>query len=230
MKHSLVFLVVFCLLVLPVFSDDTPEYPKAKVNMEDYVGLVNLVHEHRKERLVGLEKFLEMSQEENVVIIDTRSKFRFDRIHIKGAVHLNFSDFTVANLQALIPSPDPTVLIYCNNNFDENQIDFTSKIAPMPMELTRIPSGPTLDDMRAQIRMQERLLMLALNVPTFINLYGYGYRNVYELDELVDVSDPGSVSKGRSCRSATRRFFRIPPAVLPHTVSDTSVSSARGGI
>jgi hypothetical protein len=31
---------------------------------------------------------------------------------------------------------------------------------------------------------------LALNIPTFINLYGYGYRNVYELSELVSVHDP----------------------------------------
>ncbi len=31
--------------------------------------------------------------------------------------------------------------------------------------------------------------MMALNVPTYINLYGYGYRNVYELDELVNVKD-----------------------------------------
>jgi hypothetical protein len=31
--------------------------------------------------------------------------------------------------------------------------------------------------------------MLALNIPTYINLYGYGYKNVYELDELVNVND-----------------------------------------
>ena len=31
--------------------------------------------------------------------------------------------------------------------------------------------------------------MLALNIPTYINLYGYGYRNVYELNELVSVRD-----------------------------------------
>ena len=30
---------------------------------------------------------------------------------------------------------------------------------------------------------------MTLNVPTYINLYGYGYRNVYELDELVNVND-----------------------------------------
>ena len=33
-------------------------------------------------------------------------------------------------------------------------------------------------------------VMLALNIPTFINLYGYGYKNIYELDELVRVDDP----------------------------------------
>ena len=32
-------------------------------------------------------------------------------------------------------------------------------------------------------------LTLALNIPTYINLYGYGYKNVYELSELVSVFD-----------------------------------------
>jgi hypothetical protein len=32
--------------------------------------------------------------------------------------------------------------------------------------------------------------MMALNIPTYLNLYGYGYQNVYELNELVKVDDP----------------------------------------
>jgi hypothetical protein len=44
--------------------------------------------------------------------------------------------------------------------------------------------------------------MMALNIPTYVNLYGYGYRNVYELNELVDVNDPrinfeGTIVEGR---------------------------------
>jgi hypothetical protein len=35
----------------------------------------------------------------------------------------------------------------------------------------------------------EEPITLALNIPTYINLYGYGYRNVYELGELVNVND-----------------------------------------
>jgi hypothetical protein len=30
---------------------------------------------------------------------------------------------------------------------------------------------------------------MALNIHTYINLYGYGYKNVYELSELVGVYD-----------------------------------------
>lgn len=31
---------------------------------------------------------------------------------------------------------------------------------------------------------------LALNIPTFINLYGYGYKNIYELGDMISVDDP----------------------------------------
>ena len=32
---------------------------------------------------------------------------------------------------------------------------------------------------------------LALNIPTFVNLHGYGYENVYELADLVSIEDAG---------------------------------------
>ena len=33
------------------------------------------------------------------------------------------------------------------------------------------------------------MLPLALNIPTFINLYGYGYDNIYELKDYMDEED-----------------------------------------
>lgn len=54
-------------------------------------------------------------------------------------------------LAELIGAKNRRILIYCNNNFSE-------KVAPVVLK-----SAP-----------------LALNVPTFINLYGYGYENIYE--------------------------------------------------
>ena len=76
----------------------------------------------------------------------------------------------------MIPDPNTRILIYCNNNFEGNPVDFTTKIV--------LP--PTASD---EVLDEERPVMMALNVPTYINLYGYGYQNVYELDELVNVSD-----------------------------------------
>ena len=48
------------------------------------------VEEHRAERLVGLDEFLEMSKDPNTIVLDTRSAERFERIHIAGAKHLEF--------------------------------------------------------------------------------------------------------------------------------------------
>lgn len=39
-------------------------------------------------------------------------------------------------------------------------------------------------------------LTMALNVPTYINLYGYGYRNVYELADLISMDYSGIVFEG----------------------------------
>lgn len=169
------------------FSQGT-SYPKAKVSFDDFKGLVADVESHRADRLVDLDTFLEMSKKNGVIILDTRSKYRFERIHVEGAKHLTFADFTQDNLRKIIPSFDTTILIYCNNNFEGNQVDFTSKIF--------VPGARSADRLTKQFESQEKPLMMALNIPTYVNLYGYGYRNVYELHELVSVDDPRITFEG----------------------------------
>ena len=165
-----------------------PNYPKAKVSFDDFKGLVAEVETHRADRLVDLNTFLNMSKEDGAIVLDSRSDFRFERIHLKGAQHLAFTDFTQDNLRKVIPNSETRILIYCNNNFDGNQTDFASKIA-MPL--------PNSDKAVAtQLIAQAKPLMMALNIPTYINLYGYGYRNIYELHELVEVNDPRVTFEG----------------------------------
>jgi hypothetical protein len=158
------------------------KYRKAKVSFEDYKALVAEVEPRRATRLVDLNTFLKMSQDPGAIIFDSRSTFRFDRIHLKGAKHLSFTDFTQDNLAKVIPSFDTKILIYCNNNFDGNQTDFATKIT--------VPGPKPGRALTTQFAAQEKPRMMALNVPTYINLYGYGYRNVYELNEFVKVNDP----------------------------------------
>jgi hypothetical protein len=181
----------------------TSPYPIAKVSFDDFNGLVTEVEPHRAKRLIDLDTFLQMSQEPGIVILDTRSKFRFDRLHVKGAKHLSFSDFTQDNLQKTIPSFETIILIYCNNNFEGNQVDFPSKVAA-----PRITTGTAE---ARQFASQEKPIMMALNIPTYINLYGYGYRNVYELHELVNVTDPRITFEG-SIIEQKESILQVPVA------------------
>jgi len=154
--------------------------PLARVDFEGFEKVTAAAKEHRKTHLVDLDRFVKMSQEPGTMILDARSDSMFNLMHIKGAVHLNFSDFTQENLARVIPSFVTKVLIYCNNNFDGIPIAF-------PDKSVKISSVKTLGD------NQFDGLTLALNIPTFINLYGYGYRNVYELKDLIDSSSQHEV-------------------------------------
>lgn len=186
-KTAITTLAICCLTASVVYSQasnntktvmEQKNYPKALVDYDDFKNLVRELEKKRADHLVSLDVFLKMSKENNVVILDTRSDYRFNRKHLKGAIHLDFTDFTQENLLKLIPDTNSKILIYCNNNFNGDQIDFASKIARPK------------NNMETQILSNRKPIMLALNIPTHINLYGYGYRNIYELDELVNVSDP----------------------------------------
>ena len=190
MKTTLSFLV-FILLMNTTTENRTSNFTKAKVSYSDFETLVKKVKKHRKKRLINCREFLEKSQEDNVIILDTRSKDMYDKKHVKGAVHLNFSDFTQDNLAKIIPDLNTTILIYCNNNFDGDEIHFASKVA-LPKQV-----------IKQQEKEKQRAITLALNIPTYINLYGYGYKNVYELSELISRYDQRIAYEGTTILSLT---------------------------
>ena len=130
----------------------------------DYTGFRNLTGEveaYRAGRLISLADFQRMARESNTIILDARSADAYTEGHIDGAINLPFTDFTVASLRETLRDPNTRILIYCNNNFSNNERPVLTK-----------------------------MVQLALNIQTFINLYGYGYRNVYELGDIVDFNDP----------------------------------------
>ena len=150
-------------LTLILFSADktfAQEPINLKVDYEGFLGITKELSEYRKSRLISIDTFNFYSTEENTIILDTRSKKAFDEIHLKGAIHLNFSDFTSAELTNVIGNKDTRILIYCNNNFESPLKALMSKKQP-----------------------------LALNIPTFINLYGYDYKNIYELEDYLNQND-----------------------------------------
>ncbi len=142
-----------------LYSQEINSLKPSKVDYDAFINLTDEVKEYRSQRLLSFNDFLNHMNDKDAILLDTRSKEAYLKKHIKGAIHLNFSDFTNEKLAEVIPSEDTKILIYCNNNIDGDEINFASKKIP-----------------------------LALNIPTFINLYGYGYKNVFELASLVPLS------------------------------------------
>ena len=144
----------------------------------DFSGFSKLVlqsEQMRSKRLISLDTFLAFAKEHNTMILDTRSEAMFKSKHLKGAIHLNFSDFSESKLRKLIPDKTTRILIYCNNNFFGDEINFALKSQP-----------------------------LALNIPTYINLVGYGYTNVYELSDMHNVGDDQLVFEGTSTKETIK--------------------------
>jgi rhodanese-related sulfurtransferase len=136
----------------------TNAIPNRLIDYQTFLTKAGEVGRLRAERRVTEEQFISMAAQPDTVVFDARSDDKYQRMHIKGAKHLDFTEITADNLAKVIPSRSTKVLIYCNNNFLNEPAAFA----------TKAPAA-------------------SLNIHTFNTLVNYGYTNVYELGPLVDV-------------------------------------------
>jgi hypothetical protein len=128
------------------------------IDMPGYLRIANQAAEHRATRRVSEAEFIRMGREPGTVILDARSKEKYHQLHVKGALNLSFPDIAIETLRVAVPDAGTRILIYCNNNFANAEGPFPAKLASA-----------------------------SLNLSTYIALYTYGYRNVYELAPLIDL-------------------------------------------
>jgi hypothetical protein len=128
------------------------------IDMQGYLRAASEAADHRESRRLTEEEFIRMSREPGTVILDARSAAKYRELHVKAAINLSFPDITVESLKTTFPDKNTRILIYCNNNFVGAEKPFPTK-------------APTA----------------SLNLSTYISLYSYGYRNVYELGPLLDI-------------------------------------------
>jgi hypothetical protein len=150
-------LPVACLFAIAA-SAATPEIPNRLIDYATFENAVDKVGNLRKQRRITENQFLLMAQDPATVILDARSREMFERLHVKNARNLSLPDITADELAKIIPSKATRVLIYCNNNFENEPRAFP----------TKAPAA-------------------SLNIHTLNVLYAYGYENVYELGPLLDV-------------------------------------------
>jgi hypothetical protein len=134
---------------------DTIRNPR--IDMDAFLANAIAAAEHRESRRLTEDEFLAMMREPGTIVLDARSREKFDLLHIEGAINLSFPDIAIESLAHFLPDRGARILIYCNNNFEGRDDAFPGKAMPA-----------------------------SLNVSTYVSLYTYGYRNVYELGPLLD--------------------------------------------
>ena len=130
-----------------------------KIDMRGYLAVASEAARYREARRLDEREFMRLASERGTIVLDARSAEKFAIRHIDGAVNLAFSDISIESLARVLPDKNARILIYCNNNFVGDEIAFASKSANA-----------------------------SLNLSTYIALYSYGYRNVYELAPLLDTA------------------------------------------
>jgi len=138
-----------------------PPLPNPQIDYTGYRALIAEVQPYRAARLLDWDAFTAAAAEPDVLILDARSAEQFAAGHIRGAVNVPLPEFSDERLAEAIGRFDRPILIYCNNNFRNDR-------PPVMLKTGR----------------------LALNLSTFTHLYGYGYRNVRELNDVMDFNDP----------------------------------------
>ena len=157
--HVSAFVFAVVLCVPLAGADTRAPVANPAIDMEGFLRVSREAAQHRATRRVTEDEFLSMSREPDTVVLDARSREKYVELHVKGAINLSFPDIAVESLARTIPDKATRILIYCNNNFANAE-------GPFP---TKAPSA-------------------SLNLSTYIALYNYGYRNVYELGPLIDVA------------------------------------------
>lgn len=140
-------------------AQERQQIDNPNINYPDFLRDAADVGKLREERRITEEKFIELAAAPGTVLLDARSAAKYRLLHIRGAKNLSLPDITADELARIIPAKTTRVLIYCNNNFKNEARAFPGKH-----------------------------VSAALNIYTFNTLYGYGYRNVYELGPLIDIN------------------------------------------
>jgi hypothetical protein len=136
------------------------------IDMDGYLKVAAEAAKHRQTHRITEEEFIKMAAEEGTIVLDARSKEMYDLKHVEGAINLSFPNIDIESLKKTLPDKEARILIYCNNNFTD-----PSK-----------PAGTGIDARAFASKMPTA----SLNISTYIALYNYGYKNVYELAPLVD--------------------------------------------
>lgn len=135
------------------------EIPNDLIDPNQFQNLVSTTLLARDAKRLSEQQYIQAIESNDYILLDARSKNNYQLRHIKHAINLPFTEFTAETLAQVIPNKETKILIYCNNNFLGSPVSFAAKM----------PAA-------------------SLNLSTQVSLAAYGYKEIYELGPLLDIS------------------------------------------
>jgi Rhodanese-like domain len=149
--------VGFTAIVTAAWAEEPRGIANPSIDMNGFLANASVAAAHRESHRLSEEDFRRLARTPGTILLDARSREKYDELHLAGAINLSFPDIAIETLRRTIPDRSTRILIYCNNNF-------VNAAGPFP---TKLP-------------------VASLNLSTYIALYSYGYRNVWELAPQID--------------------------------------------
>jgi phage shock protein E len=173
----------------------------------DYQGHIKLAKEagaHREKRLIGWQEFQKRAAKPQYyerhysIILDTRDRSVFAAGHIKGAINLPLPDFDEGSLMKIL---------------GVDMGGARTLMMPLYEREILLYNG---DALAGKPSTEEADIPLPLQ--SFIALYGYGYTNIYELNEAPDKESLAAMWEGkvgREIKRSTPNALHARPNALP---------------
>ena len=119
-------------------AGERPQMANPSIDMAGHLRVSDEAARHRQTHRVSEAQFIRMSRQPGTVILDARSREKYDELHVKGAINLSFPDISFETLNKVLPDKKTRILIYCNNNFREGVPAFPVKAELRAARLRRM--------------------------------------------------------------------------------------------
>jgi len=117
MKKLISLFILFTFLLSTSANSAPPSQQSQKLIPEIPIKQYLKSFSKLEENYIGLDEFIKLRDEnKNLIILDVRPKYSYNKEHIKGAINIDAANLTKDILTKNIPSKNSKIVVYCDNS------------------------------------------------------------------------------------------------------------------
>src|SRR5260370_34929815 len=98
-------------------ADQSSSILNPAIDVQGYLRVAGEAARHRESHRLSEDEFIRMSREPGAIVLDARSKEKYDELHVNGALSLSFPGIAIARLRQGLPAQGARILVNGNDHF-----------------------------------------------------------------------------------------------------------------